>query len=556
MRQSQTDSGTKREYEALRSKFQLLNGDRKASFEAIEDTKRRNDEIATQLRLDNGALRTRISELRSREGKPEDDEADVSMLTERVHRLRTRYNQLHHATNQTQKTVATMQDQLKDLQREGKRPDVSDNPLTRKIRVLENRLDKAMIKYNETQAIRKTYDQIGKRLHEERVSFDNQLAAIERTLEAKQRDYDELLLLSNDARHARDVSLGELRESERRVMDAGNKREVELKHLTVQVRLAEKEKRERAEQRKRRSELTAQAEGHLTEEEEAARKGKPGAADASRRSQTELQKFEKGFAKLKEATGVQHIDEVLEKVTENETNHTNLVQLSQENATKLETLAAERDALKARVEEIRYTGAGSRSGARKIVDELEKKMTQSTRRLEKSREKYERVQRVVIDSKAGIEHLLQKLRATGEIHAAVTLTDETVPDVLFECQEALVSIVDRLRGRSFASMGAGAAGSSGGDAPAAVEEENPFNCRIALPGERDVDAEDAAATAASEAIGLTAARTAGGADAVARRRVKAASRALVQSEERSKGGKDHHHHGARTRGGGRRKLRQ
>jgi hypothetical protein len=551
------DGGTKREYETLRSKFQLLNGDRKASFEAIEDTKRRNDELATQLRLDNGALRTRISELRSREGKPEDDEADVTMLTERVHRLRTRYNQLYHATKQTQKTVATMQDQLKDLQREGKRPDVSDNPLTRKIRVLENRLDKAMIKYNETQAIRKTYDQIGKRLQEERVSFDNQLAAIERTLEAKQRDYDELLLLSNDARHARDVALGELRETERRVMDVGNKREVELKHLTVQVRLAEKEKRERAEQRKRRSELTAQAEGHLTEEEEAARKGKPGAADASRRSQTELQKFEEGFAKLKEATGVQHVDEVLEKITENETNHTNLVQLSQENAAKLEALAAERDALKARVEEIRYTGAGSRSGARKIVDELEKKMTQSTRRLEKSREKYERVQRVVIDSKAGIEHLLQKLRATGEIHAAVALTDETVPDVLFECQEALVSIVDRLRGRSFASMGAGAGGSSsGGDAPAAAEEENPFNCRIALPGERSDDVENsAAATAASEAIGLTAARTAGGADAVARRRVKAASRALVQSEERSKGGKDHHH-GARTRGGGRRKLRQ
>ena len=57
---------------------------------------------------------------------------------------------------------------------------MEDTPETRKIRMLENRLDKAMIKYNEAQSIRKTYEQIVKRLKEERIGFDNQLAAIER----------------------------------------------------------------------------------------------------------------------------------------------------------------------------------------------------------------------------------------------------------------------------------------------------------------------------------------------------------------------------------------
>ncbi len=36
----------------------------------------------------------------------------------------------------------------------------------RTIRILENRLDKVMIKYNEAQSIRKTYEQIVKRLKE------------------------------------------------------------------------------------------------------------------------------------------------------------------------------------------------------------------------------------------------------------------------------------------------------------------------------------------------------------------------------------------------------
>lgn len=82
------------------------------------------------------------------------------------------------------------------MELDSQRPHMEDNEHTRCIRALENRLDKAMIKYNEAQSIRKTYEQIVRRLKEERVGFDNQLAAIERTLGAKQRDYDELLLLA------------------------------------------------------------------------------------------------------------------------------------------------------------------------------------------------------------------------------------------------------------------------------------------------------------------------------------------------------------------------
>ena len=67
-----------------------------------------------------------------------------------------------------------------------------------------------MIKYNEAQSIRKTYDQIVKRLKEERVNFDNQLGAIEATLGAKEHDYEELLLMSHDASHAKDVTRAEL----------------------------------------------------------------------------------------------------------------------------------------------------------------------------------------------------------------------------------------------------------------------------------------------------------------------------------------------------------
>ena len=72
--------------------------------------------------------------------------------------------------------------------------------------MLENRLDKAMIKYNEAQSIRKTYEHIVKRLQDERLTFDNQLATFEKTLKAKKQDALELEMMSRDANHAKEVA--------------------------------------------------------------------------------------------------------------------------------------------------------------------------------------------------------------------------------------------------------------------------------------------------------------------------------------------------------------
>lgn len=45
------------------------------------------------------------------------------------------------------------------------------------IRILENRLEKALIKFNEAQSIKRTYEQIVRRLREERITFDNQVSS-------------------------------------------------------------------------------------------------------------------------------------------------------------------------------------------------------------------------------------------------------------------------------------------------------------------------------------------------------------------------------------------
>merc|ERR1719424_2095543 len=156
-----------------------------------------------------------------------------------VQNLQRKVDNLKADNNRKRWNLEELSGKFDELKTDAALPTTEASPQMRQIRVLENRLDKAMIKYNEAQSIRKTYEQIVKRLKEERIGFDNQLAAIERTLKAKERDYEELLLLSHDAYHAKEMAQAELHRFEQGVMEERNQRdkEVQEKKVLVQQRV-------------------------------------------------------------------------------------------------------------------------------------------------------------------------------------------------------------------------------------------------------------------------------------------------------------------------------
>ena len=74
-----------------------------------------------------------------------------------------------------------------------------------------------MIKFNEAISIKKTYEIILKRLKEERIAYDKQLEAMEKAIKAKNADFDELLMLSHDANHARHLAESDLKNYESQI---------------------------------------------------------------------------------------------------------------------------------------------------------------------------------------------------------------------------------------------------------------------------------------------------------------------------------------------------
>lgn len=120
--------------------------------------------------------------------------------------LRLKLDQVKCQKNKSKEEWKKHDSQLKSLKSEYKNLSDDNNPYTRKIKMLENKLDKAMIKYNEAMSIKRTYEQILNRLKEERAGFDNQVSAIQKSLKAKQHDCNEFMLLLQDAKQAKGYS--------------------------------------------------------------------------------------------------------------------------------------------------------------------------------------------------------------------------------------------------------------------------------------------------------------------------------------------------------------
>lgn len=304
------------------------------------------------------------------------------------------------------KVLDSLDDKLKEVSKV-KDAAFEESPLTREIRVLENKLDKIMIKYNEAQSIRKTYEQIVKRLKEERIGYDNQLAAIERSLKGKEHDYVELLLLSHDAKHAKELALSELNKYRHKKEAVGKLRE---KYTT--------EKRNQLENKKRL--LTQQQTQQMKKEELSQNDNNRGVGsvdhhyenhDKIKQEQNEIKtkllNMKEGFKKLYEATGTTNVNDIIIKyVTQDETVKS-LRSLEENYTSRIAKLNKQRESLKEQLRSLKYEKEDTQT--RKQIGEIEETVNENAIKCERFKLKYQRIHKILVSSRAGIEHLTQQL---------------------------------------------------------------------------------------------------------------------------------------------------
>ncbi|CAK4710248.1 unnamed protein product [Aphanomyces euteiches] len=491
------DARMEEQVDDLREKMRLLQVDRKGNVELLESNKNANKELIRQLKEENKELRKQVADMKRNEapgkGITTDGDDETSQVAMHLTKCRKQYDDIRHKVAAQVEALEQLKDSVKDLELEAKKPSMEDTPETRKIRMLENRLDKAMIKYNEAQSIRKTYEQIVKRLKEERIGFDNQLAAIERAAAAKNHDYEELVMLSADAAHAKDVTLAELERARSTYEEERRQRDKELREKQQVVKL-KLDMNARLDQRERHKlELVEEAADALAPGElevlkaslavQTLRDGR--ISDEKKEHRSKIDIFESAFRKIKEATGVTDVNEVIQKIVSQEGTTENLLMLTKENQARLETLQAEHVHLKTHVEELKYSGSGG-GHRRKMVDDHETNLNLATAKLDRARLKFERVAKILISVKAGVEHLVDKIESVREDGRAIQVNDDSIVEALHESEVTLVGLLEVIAAAEFPAEIVVV------DQPVVAPEAEdelavgiarPYNQRIPLPGD-------------------------------------------------------------------------
>mmetsp|Transcript_86827 Transcript_86827/g.250823 ORF Transcript_86827/g.250823 Transcript_86827/m.250823 type:complete len:533 (+) Transcript_86827:104-1702(+) len=420
--------------EDLRRRFTLLEGERKASYETAELSKQQNKDIINQLKEENKNLRVEITKLR--EEKPQTVEQQLERTMSEVQGLQRKFDSKKAANDKKREHLDNLTNKLAELSTGSKLCSSEASPEMRQIRVLENRLDKAMIKHNEAASIKKTYEAIVKRLKEERIGFDNQLQGIERTLKSKERDYEELLLLSHDAYHAKEMAQAELHRFEQGVMEERNQRdrEVQEKKALVEQRVAMNKKLEEH-QKKLKAQQEAERATALQQKEAAATKDltmDPGSEQFQEERQ-KLEDYEEAFLAIKDATGVKDVNEVIQKFLTQEDTQKSLEKKEKDNHRTIELRSDELRKIRKQVEDLKFSQGGI-ANRRQAIDEFEKRLAEATEKFERNRGKYERLAKMLIDMQAGVGHLTEKLAPiTIESEANLEMSEETIVDAIEQC---------------------------------------------------------------------------------------------------------------------------
>jgi len=415
-------------------------------FMALEDEARTTMEktMASPRGAANKAGRERAAQA----GVRADNEQELAKLDEQITQLRRKHDDLAHANLEKRRELDKLNDRLQDLSREASLPSAEDNPIMKEIRELEARLNRAVTKYEDAQEVRRTYEQIVKRLKEERIGFNNQLEARESTMRAKEADYEELLLMSHDANQSKEMAKQELAKFEQVVSDERKLREKELAERRALVAKkqeinAELERREKA----RRESMTAPSSAlGSTRSESGAGRGSAAQQHAITEAdieeeQEKIASYEAAFREIKEATGVADVNEVIQKFITQEETHKSLLAMTRESQTKIESLSEAKVAAQERVQRLKYAaGSEPQPAAGQAGDSTERN------KLERQRHKHERLARVMIAVKAGVQHLSERLEGVKvEGQAPLALSDDNMVEVLQQCEAKMRIVLEAIR---------------------------------------------------------------------------------------------------------------
>ncbi|ETV70674.1 hypothetical protein H257_13782 [Aphanomyces astaci] len=305
--------------------------------------------------------------------------------------------------------------------------------VNKQIRILENRLDKSLVKFNEALAQNKILREEIDNLRRERMIFDNIYRKLEKDHNERKKQMANIIELSNLSYEQRDSAQMEIK-----AIDQVNRQEADEHRRQIGELL------DKIEESKRRADLAREAQIRESQRRESA--AHMGDDDTLKRklqrqqwgavkdkvhvqvSVERVQNYEEVFAKLKAATGIADIEELVTTFIKNEDQNFSLFNYVNEQTNEIEKLQDYIDSLKA--EEAKYseeTGDDAHQH-KQLLKELESKLSSTEHAADKYETKYNDAQKNINAVKLAIHTLFAKIGCNAQAMCEM-LGDNIVTEV-------------------------------------------------------------------------------------------------------------------------------
>ncbi|KAK5926993.1 hypothetical protein CgunFtcFv8_022523 [Champsocephalus gunnari] len=454
----------------MQRKIQLLEGDRTAYYESSQSTIKKNRETIRQLRQDNKRLCRKMAEVNAGDatiikvafqnrGLEKDayrnmsGKAALTTLDQRVLSKTKRLNALKHTTQ-------TFQCRLDELKKEYQRskPECSSGAVSAdararkkeedamKLRALENSLEKTQFKCKEAENIMINYQKLKSHLQDESLTFQGQLDSLEAEILKHREELHDMQIMNNNAQLSKEAAKADLQQLEECLYKERKERE----RIIASYRKKVEERKAQAEKTDRRAQRTAMQPDELSSE---VQRSSPRIAGEQEKV---ISTFEEAFRRIKEATGVTDIQEIVERFISQKETHQHLEKLKGENETVLQQLKEQKELLDQQFQDRKYSGEAELSSDRQSLEECELQLQAQQQRCDADKERLEWLVKALSTVQAGVEHLADKLQH-------ITLREDTVAEVspdsdefvlvlMTQCELKLKLLHEELRGKDVSAI--------------------------------------------------------------------------------------------------------
>lgn len=429
----------------LQRKFRVLENDKRACSEDSQGTIRKQRATIEKLTKENRQMKAEANDAKAISGHQADAKMNtvtLSKLHDQKEALNGRIESEAALSQQIQEELDEAGSRIAELRQEfaqagGRTADLdSDRVLNKQIRVLENRLDKGLQKFNESIAANRVLREQIDTLRRERIVFDDIYRKLESVLHAKKREMVSIIEQANAAYEARDTAQAQMAALKQQADKEHAEFEKEWRELG---RLIENDKRMKEFMRTKVRNIKEESETLVKDEDKHRKKITKNAWDTAKSlvtitsNQEKVGHYEDAFGRIQTATGICDIDQLVQNFLDAEDTNFSLFKFNNE-------LSADMEKLEQRIGELKeeYIILSGQSRSRehtekvRILENLDKKLNDIDDKADQYQRKYDESKEALREVRPRVESIFKLLKLSSD-----DLPVGVVGDLLQTTQRAL-----------------------------------------------------------------------------------------------------------------------